>query len=140
MPFRFRSLAPYLFVGPAVLAVAIFLYGPLIASMALSVVDWNLLSSDIRFVGFNNYASVLDNADFRAAAWNTLLYCAVLIPAEIIVPLIFAVMLHAVRKNPLQAFYRGSLFLPTIVAYSVAGVAWSWLFNPINGLFNEILS
>lgn len=139
MPFRFRSLAPYLFVGPAVLAVAIFLYGPLIASMALSVVDWNLLSSDIRFVGFDNYASVFDNADFRAAAWNTLLYCVVLIPAEIIVPLVFAVMLHAVRKNPLQAFYRGCLFLPTIVAYSVAGVAWSWLFNPINGLFNEIL-
>ena len=139
MPFRFRSLAPYLFVGPAVLAVAIFLYGPLIASMLLSVVDWNLLSADIRFVGVENYASIFDNPDFRMAAWNTLLYCAVLIPAEIVIPLIFAVMLHSVRKNPLQGLYRGSLFLPTIVAYSAAGVAWSWLFNPVNGLLNEIL-
>jgi ABC-type sugar transport system permease subunit len=139
MGLRFRRLAPYLFVGPAVLSVAVFLYGPLISSVVLSLLDWNLLSSDIRFVGLDNYAADLGNPDFRSAAWNTLLYCAVLIPAEIILPLILAVMLHALRKSPVQPIYRGSLFLPTIVAYSVAGVAWSWLFNPVNGLLNEIL-
>ena len=139
MSFRYRSLVPYLFVGPAVLSVAIFLYGPMLASLALSVFDWNLLSSDIQFVGFDNYTANFGNVDFRGAAWNTLLYCIVLIPAEIVLPLILAVMLHSLRKSPVQAIYRGSLFLPTIVAYSVAGVAWSWLFNPINGLFNEIL-
>lgn len=138
MPSRFRSLAPYLFVGPAVLSVAIFLYGPLVASAVLSVVDWNLLSSDLSFVGTANYASAFGNSDFRMAAWNTVLYCIVLIPAQIVLPLILALMIHSVRKSPMQGFYRGTLFLPTIVAYSVAGVAWSWLLNPVNGLFNEI--
>ncbi|MFS8113164.1 sugar ABC transporter permease [Rhizobium jaguaris] len=120
-------------------SVAVFLYGPLIASALLSLVDWNLLSSDIRFIGLDNYTSILENPDFRLSAWNTLLYCVVLIPAEIILPLILALMLHSVRKSPVQAIYRSSLFLPTIVAFSVAGVAWSWLFNPVNGLLNEIL-
>lgn len=138
MASRLRILAPYLFVGPAVLSVAIFLYGPLIASALLSVLDWNLLSSDVSFVGLDNYAAVIANVDFRTAAWNTLLYCAILIPAQIILPLILALMIHAVRHSPMQGVYRGSLFLPTIVAYSVAGVAWSWLLNPVNGLFNEI--
>ncbi|TWF59229.1 carbohydrate ABC transporter permease [Neorhizobium alkalisoli] len=136
---RLRLLAPYLFVGPAVLSVAIFLYGPLIASALLSVLDWNLLSSDISFVGTANYTAAFGNADFRLAAWNTVLYCAILIPAEIVLPLILALMIHSVRKSPIQGLYRGSLFLPTIVAYSVASIAWSWLFNPVNGLFNEIL-
>jgi len=131
-------LAPYLFVGPAVLSVAIFLYGPLIASALLSVLDWNLLSSDVSFVGLGNYAAILASPDFRTSAWNTALYCVILIPAQIILPLILALMIHSVRKSPIQGLYRGSLFLPTIVAYSVAGVAWSWLLNPVNGLFNEI--
>jgi ABC-type sugar transport system permease subunit len=139
MPSGLRRLAPYLFVGPAVLSVAVFLYGPLIASAVLSLLDWNLLSSEVRFVGLANYGAVLDNVDFRLSAWNTLLYCATLIPAQIILPLILAVMIHAMRRSPVQGFYRGCLFLPTIVAYSVAGVAWSWLLNPVNGLFNELL-
>jgi ABC-type sugar transport system permease subunit len=135
---RSGGLAPYLFVGPAVLSVAIFLYGPLFASALLSVLDWNLLSSESRFVGLDNYAAVLGNADFRLSAWNTLIYCAILIPAEIVLPLLLALMIHAVRDTPVQGLYRGALFLPTIVAYSVAGVAWSWLLNPVNGLFNEL--
>lgn len=138
MPNGFRWLVPYLFVGPAVLSVAIFLYGPLVASVLLSVLDWNLLSAEISFVGLDNYASMLANVDFRISAWNTLLYCVILIPAQIVLPLILALMIHAVRDTPVNGVYRGMLFLPTIVAYSVAGVAWSWLLNPVNGLFNEL--
>ncbi|MBV8394044.1 MAG: sugar ABC transporter permease, partial [Alphaproteobacteria bacterium] len=134
-----RRLAPYLFVAPAVISVAVFLYGPLIASVSLSVVDWNLLSSELRFVGVGNYAAVLGNPDFRLSAWNTAAYCVVLIPAQIVLPLVLAVMIHSLRGTRVQGLYRGALFLPTILAYSVAGVAWSWLLNPVNGLFNELL-
>lgn len=136
----FTKLAPWLFVGPAVLSVFIFLYGPIIASAILSVVDWNLLSSDISFVGIHNYTAIFADADFRLSAWNTLLYCVILIPAQIILPLLIAVMIHAVRGSRAERVYRGALFLPTILAYSVAGVTWSWLLNPVNGLFNEVLT
>jgi len=37
-------------------------------------------------------------------------------------------------------FYKGALFLPTILAYSIAGVAWLWLFDPMNGFFNVVLT
>ncbi|PTM93554.1 carbohydrate ABC transporter permease [Mycoplana dimorpha] len=133
------KLAPWLFVGPAVLSVVVFLYGPILASAGLSVVDWNLLSPQVDFVGLNNYRSLLANTDFQLSAWNTFLYCVILVPAQIVLPLLFAVMIHAVRGSRMERVYRGSLFLPTILAYSVAGVAWSRLLNPINGLFNEVL-
>lgn len=135
-----RLLAPYLFVGPTVLAVVVFLYGPIIASALLSVLDWNLLSSDINFVGVDNYTAMFGSADFQLSAWNTLLYCIILIPAQIVIPLILALMIHSVRASRMGTVYRGMLFLPTILAYSVAGVAWSWLLNPVNGLFNEVLT
>lgn len=134
-----KRLTPWLFVGPAVLSVVVFLYGPILASAMLSVVEWNLLSPDIKFVGLDNYRSVLANSDFRLSAWNTLLYCLILVPAQIVLPLVLAVMIHTLRGSRMERVYRGSLFLPTILAYSVASVAWSWLLNPINGLFNEVL-
>lgn len=134
------GLAPWLFVGPALLSVLVFLYGPMLASVVLSVLDWNLLSPEVTFVGTRHYETALASHDFRLAASNTLLYCLVLIPAQILLPLGLALMLYGLGKSRLAGFYRGALFLPTIVAYSVAGVAWSWLLNPINGLFNEVLS
>src|SRR5690606_22906186 len=97
------------------------------------------LSTDVSFVGLDNYKSLFADADFRLAAWNTVLYCIILVPAQIILPLIIAVMIHAVQGSKLERIYRGAFFLPTILAYSVAGVAWSWLLNPVNGLFNEVL-
>jgi ABC-type sugar transport system permease subunit len=120
--------------------VLIFLYGPIVASAGLSVLDWNLLSPDVKFVGAANYTAMLGSADFQLSAWNTLLYCVILIPAEIVIPLFLAALIHAVRGSRMSPIYRGMLFLPTILAYSVAGVAWSWLLNPVNGLFNELLS
>ncbi|NKX16942.1 sugar ABC transporter permease [Ochrobactrum pseudogrignonense] len=64
----FAKLAPWIFAGPAVLSVIVFLYGPIIASAVLSVVDWNLLSTDVSFVGLDNYKSLFADADFRLAA------------------------------------------------------------------------
>ncbi|MDR3475846.1 MAG: sugar ABC transporter permease [Devosia sp.] len=137
---RPRALAPYLFVGPALIAVIVFLYGPILVSAMLSVIDWNLVSPDVNFAGADNYARIFSDGDFRLAAANTLIYCAILIPAQIVVPLLLAMLLHSVRGSRLSSLYRGMLFLPTIVAYSVAGVAWAWLLNPVSGLFNEILA
>lgn len=138
-PRAFARLVPYLFVAPAVLSVVLFLYGPIVASLALSVLDWNLLAPVPEFVGGANYQRLFANMDFHLASRNTMLYCVILIPAQIVVPLAIALLLYNVRASRISNVYRSLLFLPTIVAYSVAGVAWSWLLNPVNGLFNEAL-
>jgi len=128
------------FVAPAVLSVVVFLYGPILASAILSVFDWNLLEPAPDFVGAKNYRALLANGDFRLASWNTLLYCLILIPAQVVLPLALALLLYSVRDSRLSNLYRGLLFLPMIVAYSAAGVAWSWLLNPVSGLANEALA
>jgi len=133
-------MAPYLFVGPAVIAVLLFLYLPILASAGLSVSDWNLLSPEANFVGLENYRTLLDSEDFLHAAKNTFWYVAILVPAQIVLPLILALALTQVASTRLSQTYRSLLFLPTILAYSVAGVAWSWLLSPVNGVLNEVLT
>lgn len=122
------------------LAVLVFLYLPILASAGLSVSDWNLLSPEARFVGLEHYRALLDSEDFRHAARNTFWYVVILVPAQIVLPLVLALALTQVASRRLSQAYRSLLFLPTILAYSVAGVAWSWLLSPVNGVLNEVLA
>jgi multiple sugar transport system permease protein/sn-glycerol 3-phosphate transport system permease protein len=134
------TLAPYLLTGPAIAFVAVFLYAPVIFSVGLSFSDWNFIHSDAGFVGLENYTRVLSDPDFRVAAWNTLLYCVVLIPAQIVVPLVLAALLLRTSESRASRIYKPLLFLPTILAYSTAGIAWLWLFDPLNGFLNTALT
>lgn len=136
----FATLAPYIFVGPAILFVVIFLYAPIIFSFAMSFSGWNFISPDITFVGFENYRRVLTDPNFQDAAYNTFLYCLVLIPVQVVVPLVLASLILRVRNRRIAGFYKAALFLPTILAYSTAGIAWAWLFDPNNGFLNAVLS
>lgn len=101
--------------------VAVFLYAPILFSVGLSLTNWNFISTDADFVGVENYRRVLTDPNFQDAAGNTLLYCVVLIPAQIVIPLLLATLILRVRSGVFAGFYKAALFLPTILAYSTAG-------------------
>ncbi|WP_172292135.1 carbohydrate ABC transporter permease [Pseudoruegeria sp. HB172150] len=133
------ALAPWIFTGPALLFAVVFLYLPVVFSVGLSVTDWNFIRPEANFVGLENYRRIFADPNFRDALINTLIYCVVLIPAQILVPLGLAVLLIRVRQGTVANGYKIALFLPTILAYSTAGIAWLWLFDPLNGFFNTAL-
>jgi multiple sugar transport system permease protein/sn-glycerol 3-phosphate transport system permease protein len=132
-------LAPYLFVAPAILMVLVFLYLPILVSLALSFSDWNFIRPEARFVGLENYRAVLGDANFHAALRNTGIYTLILAPLQVVIPLLLARLLVQLGKSRLANFYKSALFLPTIIAFSIAGATWLWLFNPLTGLFNIVL-
>ena len=133
------ALAPWIFTGPALLFALVFLYAPVVFSVGLSLSDWNFIRPQAQFVGLDNYARIFRDPNFRDALSNTGLYCLVLIPAQILVPLGLAAALMRVRNVRLASGYKIALFLPTILAYSTAGIAWLWLFDPLNGFLNTVL-
>lgn len=133
------AAAPYLFVAPALAFVLAILYAPVLFSLGLSVYDWNFIRPDAPFVGLQNYRRIFSDPNFQSAAWNTWIYVVVLIPAQILFPLLLAALLLRVKSGWAANLYKGALFLPSILAYSVAGVAWLWLFDPLIGFFNAVL-
>ncbi len=130
---------PWLFVAPALLFILVFLYAPILFSVGLSFSDWNFIRPEANWVGWDNYRTVLADPNFRAAARNTAVYTLLLAPLQIVVPLFLARLLAALGRNRLGDLYKGALFLPTIVAFSIAGATWLWIFNPINGFLNAVL-
>ncbi|MBS0549731.1 MAG: sugar ABC transporter permease [Proteobacteria bacterium] len=128
--------AAWLFVAPAILLVAVFIYLPMVLNVGVSFYDWSVLRNEFTWKGVENYLSTLDNIDFRSAFANTAIYLAVLVPAQIALPLLLAFLMLRVRNRLLVRAYRAAYFIPTIVSFSIAGVVWLWMFNPIVGFLN----
>lgn len=130
---------PYVFVAPALIFVVTFLYAPVVFSFGLSFSDWNFIRPEAHWVGLDNYRTVLGDPAFHAAARNTATYVLVLAPLQIVLPLIVARLLAGLGRHRLAGLYKAALFMPTIVAFSIAGAAWLWMLNPINGVFNAAI-
>lgn len=127
-----------LYALPALLFFAVFKYWPMIYSGVLSFAKWNFVS-DIKWVGFSNFASMFDKTMFTKSLVNTFYYILALLPFFIVLPLIMAVTLLNVRSKRAQGFYKAAYFMPTVLAFSIICFVWVWMYNPSYGVLNNIL-
>lgn len=132
-------LAPALFLAPALVSLAVWIYWPLVETLRLSFYEWNLLPTAPQvFVGLENYERLLDLPELRQAAWNTLLYTVGLLPLTVVLPLIVALMTREITGRA-GAVYRALIFVPMMIAPVVVAVVWRWLLNPEHGIVNAII-
>ncbi len=139
--YRLREgLTPYLLIAPLLILMVMFIYWPLIYSTYLSFFDWNFVRPDKDFVGWGNFTRLPDDPRFIQSLKGTAIYTVALIPLQVLLPLVLALLLFRTRESRLQGMYRVALFSPTVIAYSVAAIMWLWIFNPNYGVLNKALS
>lgn len=131
-----RLLTFALFLGPSLVGVAVFLFGPIVASFGLSFASWDLLTPP-RFVGLENFRRLWGDADFWAALRHTLGFLAGYIPLVMTLGLLVAVALNS--RLPGRAFLRAAYFLPVVTSWVAVALVWTWLLNPAFGLVNNLL-
>jgi len=129
---------PLLYSAPALLAVIVWVYLPLVATGLLSVVHWNLTSPNVRFVGWENYLTLAQDPDFLGALWRTVLYVVLMLPFATVIPLAIAIALWK-RPGRASSAYRALLFLPVVLAPAANAVAWQFMLNPLQGVTNTVL-
>ncbi|MFA6689857.1 MAG: carbohydrate ABC transporter permease [Sphaerochaetaceae bacterium] len=121
---------------PVTLLVA-FVVVPGIDLFRLSATDWDGLSRNMKYIGFDNYASMFRDKDLWISLKNNMVYFFVhllMIPVE----LAFAVLLTS--KLRAAKFYKTMVFMPYIINGVAISYAFSYFFSPINGAFDAILS
>ena len=79
-----HSLAAWIFVGPALVAIAVFFAVPVAAALLMSLTDFDIYAladlSNLRFVGLDNYSALLQRPLFWQALWNTVIFVAIGVP------------------------------------------------------------
>lgn len=124
------------FVLPALVGTMIFIVIPVFFSFYLSFCHWDLLTK-IKFVGFENYITLLTSPSFGLIIKNTFVFALSTAIIAIIIPLILAAVLN--NKIRGTEFFKTAYFLPFITPMIVVAIAWEWIFDPNNGLLNYIL-
>jgi multiple sugar transport system permease protein len=134
---REQALVAYLFLLPDVLGLLVFLVGPMLLALFISFSDWRLTSAP-EFVGLHNYGIIFKDPKFGASLGRTILYTLGYVPAVYTISLGMAVLLT--RKKRGNTLFRTIYFMPVAMSMVVAGVIWRFMFEPGNGLINEVLA
>lgn len=128
-----------LYVMPFLVGMLVFTLFPFVASMLLSVSDYQLQDpvSNANFVGAQNYTAMAGDPTFRTSLGVTLLYVLITVPLK----LAFALFIAFVLNFKLRAIgaFRTAYYLPSILGGSVAiAVVWRYVFAN-DGLINLAL-
>ena len=124
------------FVLPALVGTFIFIIIPIFCSFALSFTEWDLLN-EIKFVGLDNYKSVLSEKEFLQILINTFVYAISTTIFAVIIPLGLAAILN--NKIRGAEVFKTIYFLPFITPAVVIAIVWAWIFDPNIGLVNSML-
>ncbi|MCP8615908.1 sugar ABC transporter permease [Salirhabdus salicampi] len=130
------NLEGWLFISPMLLGFTIFMFGPLLYALFMSLHEWPLLGEET-FIGMENYQQIFQDADFSNALWNTVLFSLGLVPLNIILAMFLASLLR--EKFAGIGFFRTAIFVPVVTSLIVWAIVWKYLLAPEYGFINQIL-
>ncbi|RKT53868.1 carbohydrate ABC transporter permease [Saccharothrix australiensis] len=133
---RRESRAGWLFLLPWVVGFLAFTAGPMLFSAWLSLTRYDMLKPPA-FVGLENYREALVDEQVRTALWNTLVFTALHVPAQIGPALALAGLLR--RAGRTAGFFRTVLYLPVMTPPVALAAMFLLLLNGQHGAINELL-
>ncbi len=130
------------FLAPALGAIFIFFFIPVIAAFIISFTDFDIYTlgdlSTLRFIGFDNYAKLLNDELFWTALQNTFYFVVVAGPLSIAVSLSAALLLNS-KLTKFKSLFRLAYFLPVVTTLVAVAIVWRFIYHPNFGILNFFL-
>ena len=125
----------YVFVGPQLIGMLVFVLFPFGWSVVLSFASWNGLS-DLSWVGFDNFKAELADPLMLKSIVNTLVIALVTVPIGLALALILAVALQQLRR---RALYMVLFFAPVVTSTVAVAMIWQQMFRS-DGILSATIS
>ncbi|HBX69113.1 MAG TPA: spermidine/putrescine ABC transporter permease [Chloroflexi bacterium] len=126
------------FISPWLLGFLGFTLYPLIASGYYSLTRYDLIREPV-FLGFKNYINLFTNdPHFWNVMYNTLFYVGFSVPLGIGAAFLIATLLNS--KIVGRSFFRGIIYIPSIVPAVCSAMVWLFLLNIQYGAINAIIT
>lgn len=139
LPRRWEErLKPYVFVGPAVVVVGLFLIYPAIQTVVYSFAN----RDTTEWIGLANYADLFGTSDFYQTLGNNLLWLLIVPAGSVIIGLLVAVLADKLSARS-EKVSKSVIFLPMAISFVGASTIWRFVYNsPVGdnqiGLLNAI--
>jgi alpha-glucoside transport system permease protein len=134
-------IKPFVFIGPAVVAIGLFLIYPALRTFILSFAN----AGSTAWVGLDNYTDLLGSPDFQDTLINTLLWIAVVPALTVILGLGVAVLADRLQPTA-EKVTKSLIFLPMAISGVGAATIWRFIYEtrpegqPQIGLQNAIVT
>ena len=132
----------YLFLAPALLVLGLFFFLPILASLVLSVTDFDIYAladaGNTRFVGGENYRRLLSEPLFWQALVNTLYFVGVGGPLTVVISLAAALLVSS-KLTRFRGLWRTIYFAPVVTTLVAVAVVWRYLYHTRYGALNHAL-
>jgi multiple sugar transport system permease protein len=135
---RREAIEGYLFLLPWILGFLFFTVGPIIASLGISLTDWQI-GLPSRFIGLDNYVRMVTNDKlFWQSLKVTAIYSLLALPPGVVLALLMALLLN--QKVVGIDLFRTIYYLPAVTSGVAVSLLWAWIFNNQFGVLNWLLS
>ena len=143
-----RSLAPLVtrraqarlgiaLVLPVMVMTVLFFLFPMVNALYYSVVDFNGVNPNPPFIGLDNFTRMFTDPKMWHALGNNVIWIIVGTISPMVIGILVAMLLWSVRRG--SVIYRVIFFLPYVLPGVAIGIVWGWIYDPVNGLLNQIL-
>lgn len=132
-----RWWTPWLFLAPALLLFLYFKFIPMANALTMSFQEVQPYLGN-RWVGTENYATVLGSDGFREAAWHTVVLAAGQTAGSMLLGLALALLMEGQGRR--IGIVRSAAFLPVVVPIAVVAELWRIMYHPTeDGMLNSVL-
>ncbi len=116
------AIRPWLFLGPALFFLGLYLVYPVIDSVRLSFYG----RSGVDFVGLDNYRWAFHDRQFREAIFNNLLWLIVVPAASTFFGLVIAYLTDRIWWGNIA---KSLVFMPMAISFVGASVIWKFIYD-----------
>jgi ABC-type sugar transport system permease subunit len=127
---------PWLFMGPSLLILGVFVLWPIVRSLWYSLHDWTVGAAEQPWVGLGNYTKLLHDEQFRRALGNTLIITVA--STAVLVAVGLGLALALTGENIVNRVIRSAFFFPTVISLTTVGMVWKFLLDPDIGLVGGV--
>lgn len=135
-----RRIQAFLFVVPALVVLAVFVYVPLLSNIFNSLHSFGLSSTTKEWMGLANYKQLFTDKTILICLKNNILYAIISIIFQVGGGLVLAAVLEDVAFRKSSPIFRTIYFIPTILSMTVVCLLFEFIYNPQMGLLNSFLS
>ena len=118
-----ERVRPYVYVGPALVILGVFLVYPVINTIVLSFKD----KTGSSFVGLDNYNFVFTDPSMLRSIRNSMLWIVLVPLCAVSIGLIFATLADRLRRG--EAVAKSLIFLPMAISFVGAAVTWRLIYS-----------
>jgi glucose/mannose transport system permease protein len=126
--FNWERVVSILLIAPAVIAIAVFVYGFIGFTAYASLSKWDKLLPDFTLVGLSNYQKLFAHQRFQIDLRNTVVFTVLFLISCLVIGFLLALLLDQRIRG--EGIFRSIYLFPMSISFIVTGVVWRWLLNP----------